>query len=187
MEEKMSSKRKLFFKSPVFDARIRLFGSNGKVMKLKYTDYANMLSAAKKWGWCPFGVVPSINDTENESPLNCLGEGYFLNSGTVIDVDARGIADALVRMMYETESEPYFFYSVSGLFDYDQKEPKDIEELWKMCSKGTIEMVNTLGGFLVVTPFDMDCYLIHSRKAVLKKFIKFCRAGSFSFDDFEGC
>ena len=183
----MFNNRKIYFKSPVFDARIRLFGSNGKVMKLKYTDYANMLSAAKKWGWRPCGVVPSINDAEKESLVNCVDESYFLNSGTVIDSDAKGIADALVRMLYETESQPYLYYSVSGLFDYEHKEPNDIEKLWKMCSNGTIEIVKALSGFLVVTTLDMDWYLISSRRAVLKKFIKFCRAGSFSFDDYDGC
>lgn len=183
----MFSNGKIYFKSPVFDARIRLFGSNGKVMKLKYTDYANMLSAAKKWGWCPCAVVPSINDTEKESPVNCGDQGYFQNGGgTVIDSDAKGIADVLVRMMYETESQPYLYYSVSGLFDYEHKEPNDIEKLWKMCSNGTIEMVKTFSGFLVVSPLDMDWYLISSRKAVLRKFIKFCRAGSFTFNDYEG-
>lgn len=184
----MINKIKSYFESTVFNTRFRLIGSNGKVMNLNHTDYANMLSAAKKWGWCPCGVDSSIKDSANELPVDYGDADYFLNvGGTVIDSDAKGIADALVRMMHEKERKPNPFYFVSGLFDYEHEEPKNMKEFWGMCSEGTIEMVKTFSGFLVLCPLDMDWYLVSSRKAVLKKFIKFCRAGSFKLGDHEGC
>jgi len=52
-----------------------------------------------------------------------------------------------------------------------------------MCSQGTIEIVKTFSGVLTVGPYDMDWYLMYTRKAVLKRFIKFCQAGSFRVEE----
>lgn len=109
VEEKMLNDKNFIYSWPEIDTRIRLIGNNGKVMNLRYTDYANMLLAAKKWGWSPCGVVPVLDDPELIIQNKYGIEGYFLDiHSMVIDSDAKGIADALERMIHEKEGKPVF-------------------------------------------------------------------------------
>jgi len=160
--------------------QIVLERSDGTNLRLALTDYALLLREAKSKGWEPEGFVKVSRSGSYAINSDLEADYLFPQMGWVSDHDAKNLANALRKMVTQTEkfmNREVFnveFYHFDEICDYD------FDDFLESCSTAS-EVILSMGGFFVIGPQNFSEYLINEKNRVLMDFIEFCDLGEFHF------
>jgi hypothetical protein len=130
------------------------------------------LELARVYGWKPMGTCPPPN-FDFYIPMAEWDGRYLTNDGqTVKRVDAFWIADALEKSLADIADVSKIDWNSAARLDNELPEwlsPEEVEIIEEELQDGLLDVLGT-------NPID---YFAGSEKRHLKRFIRFCRLGSF--------
>jgi len=153
---------------------------DGRMLRLELTDYALFLREAKLNGWEPEGFVIVSNTDEGTFNSDFEADYLFPHIGWVSEKDAKSIANALRKVI--TQTDRFLDREVFSVefFHFDDIRDYDLDEFLVSCSLAS-DVIPSMGGFTLISPLNSAEYLINMKNKVLMDFIEFCELGKFMY------